>query len=135
MADHIIILPSKIEDVGTSWAPVVLLLTALAATMAVYTLVTGLILFKIIKVFLEVRPTLALTSSAENPKLQHIIFIIIESGMALFAIHLVRIVLTVLIAVQPYYDLNGIQAATAMPFVIASNQMLNVIIDSVLFYF
>ena len=70
-------------------------LTALAATMAVNTLVTGLIVFKILKVFLEVKGTLgSFTSAAGRPNYQRIAFIIIESGMALFATHLVRIVVT-----------------------------------------
>ena len=61
--------------------------------MVVNALVTGLILivFNIIKVFLgnkvtSVEPALGSLSSTGGPKLQHIIFIIIESGMALFAI-------------------------------------------------
>ena len=67
--------------------------------MAVNALVTGLIVFKILKVFLEVRATSveqtlgSLLNSTGGPKLRHITFIIIESGMALFAIQLARVVI------------------------------------------
>jgi hypothetical protein len=65
----------------------------------VNTLVTGLIAFKILKVFLEVK---ANTTTVERTlpvgttggtKLRHVIFIIIESGMALLAVQLGRFVL------------------------------------------
>ena len=67
--------------------------TALTASMAVNALVTGLIVFKILKVFLEVSPILAeLTlDSTGGSKLRHIIFVIIESGMMLFAIQVIRL--------------------------------------------
>jgi len=75
-----------------------MVLTSFALSMAVNTLVTGLIVFRIFKVFLEIK---AATTSVERTlgttggsKLQHVIFIIIESGMALLAVQLVRIVLS-----------------------------------------
>ena len=73
-------------------------ITALTSSMAVNALVTGLIVFKILKVFLEVNPifeklTLGSTGATE---LRHIIFVIIESGMALFAIQLIRLVISFL---------------------------------------
>ena len=111
------------------------MLTALTASMVVNALVTGLIVFKILKVFLEVKPTsvertLGLLSSTGGPKLRHIIFIIIESGMALFSIQLVRLVITSL-------DQNDFSTPssliTAMNFVIPIHQALNVIIRSVHF--
>ena len=76
-----------------------LTLTDLATFMVVNALMTGLIVFKILKVFLEYKPSsverkLGSLSSTEGTKLHHIIFIIIESGMALFAIQLVRVVLS-----------------------------------------
>ena len=101
--------------------------------MAVNTLVTGLIVFKILMVFLEVKAAVtrspAVSSveralgSTRGTKLRHIIFIIIESGMALFAIQLVRILL---LAVQSYNPLQ---------LVLGIHQMFNVIIRSVYFYF
>ena len=70
--------------------------------MVVNSLVTGLIVFKILKVFLEVKATLVgrmgLTGST---KLRHVIFVIIESGIALFSIQLVRITLCNLPSLSP----------------------------------
>ena len=105
--------------------------------MVVNALVTGLIVFKILKVFLEVKPTsvertLGSLGSTRGPKLRHIIFIIIESGMTLFAIQLVRVVITCL---------NQSLAGPSRSLRIAGNvvipiyQALNVIIRSVHFYF
>ena len=98
--------------------------------MAVNTLVTSLIVFKILKVFSEVKQTLgSFTSAAGRPNYQHIAFIIIESGMALFAAHLGRIVLTPLAEVN---QSSGILIAYIL--VVSFHQMLNVIIRSVHFY-
>ena len=106
------------------------------ASMVVNALVTGLIVFKILKVFLElkatsVEQTLGSLTSTGGPKLRHIIFIIIESGMALFAIQLVRVVIS---------GLNQFEAGPAPPsllnsmsVVIPIHQILNVIIRSVYF--
>ena len=102
--------------------------------MAVNTLMTGLIVFKILKVFLEVNA--AVTSvertlgSTGGTKLRQIIFIIIESGMALFAIQLVRIVLYILSI--PGVS-NNFQISSYL--VMGIHQMFNVIIKSVHFYF
>ena len=111
-------------------------LIALAATMAVNTLMTGLIAFKILKTFSEVKGTLgSFSSAAGRPNYQHIAFIIIESGMALFATHLVRIVFTLLLATEHYSILDtGFTYEVAFPFIVSFHQMLNVIISSVLFY-
>ena len=112
-----------------------LTLTALTASMVVNALVTGLIVFKILKVFLEVKPTsvertLGLLSSTGSPKLRHIIFIIIESGMALFSIQLVRLVIT---SLDQNDFLTPSSLITAINFVIPIHQALNVIIRSVHF--
>ena len=111
-------------------------LTGLAASMVVNALATGLIVFKILTVFLEIKATsaeqtLGSLSSTGGPKLQHILFIIIESGMALFAVQLVRVVITSLSVVD-----SGVQALSlknALDVVIAIHEMLNVIIRSVPF--
>ena len=89
--------------------------------MAVNTLMTGMIVFRLLKAT-GVKPTSVerTLGSTEGNKFRHIMFIIIESGMALFAIQLVRLVLA-LIPVQPFLDI-------AEDFVIVINQMLNVII-------
>ena len=99
--------------------------------MAVNTLVTGLIVYKILQVFLEVKATVTSVEqtlgSAGGTKLRQIIFIIIESGMALFAIQLVRVVLYILGVQSSNIDIDSF-------FVIGIHQMFNVIIKSVHFY-
>jgi hypothetical protein len=94
--------------------------------MAVNTLVTGLIVFKILMVFLEVKATSVERTLGifGGTKLRHII---IESGMALFAIQLVPVVLSIL-------PVQSAQPDT-LDSVIFINQMFNVIIRSVHFYF
>ena len=105
--------------------------------MAVNTLVTGLIVFKILEVFLEVKATVAVTlverplGSTGGTKLRHVIFIMIESGMALFAIQLVRVVLSILADQGVLMLSNGAQ--NSLYLVIGIHQMFNVIIRSVSF--
>ena len=96
-----------------------LMITSFALSMAVNALVTTLIVFKILKVFLEVKPALG-SVATEGTKLRSVIFIIIESGMALFAIQLVRVVLSCL-------ELNE-STVLAFGSTIGINQMFNVII-------
>ena len=93
--------------------------------MTVNALMTGMIVFRILKAT-GVRPTSVerILGSAEGNKFRHIMFIIIESGMALFAIQLVRIVLSFVSV--PVEQIPILQAA--FDFVAALNQMLNVII-------
>ena len=89
--------------------------------MTVNTLVTGLIVFKILKVSLQVKGSLV--GSTGGTKFQHILFVIIESGMTLFAIQLILLVLYVVQSVDQKY----------LNFVISTNEMFNVIIRSVHF--
>jgi hypothetical protein len=110
-----------------------LLLTSYAVSIAVNTLVTGLIVFRIIKVFLEIK---AATTSIERTlgttggtKLRNVIFIIIESGMTLLAVQLVRFVLSTL----PSQLLASTTVAYELS--IGINEMFNVIIRAVHFYF
>ena len=106
-----------------SYWPNTLYTTGLAASMAVNTLVTGMIVFRILKAT-GVKPTLVerTLGSTEGSKFRHIMFIIIESGMALFAIQLVRIVTSFMSADQePFLEV-------VEDLVITINQMLNVII-------
>jgi len=127
------------ENSSPAWSNTTFL-TTLALTMAVNILVTGLIVFKILKVFMEVKATSvertlgSLSSTAGNPKLQHIIFIIIESGMALFAIQLVRIVLTSILISLPT-DSNPdviIGLGNALNYVISFHEMLNGIAPTII---
>ena len=70
-----------------------------AMAMAVNALVMGLIVFRILRVFLEVKGTSCsverTSDSIGGTALRHIIFVIIESGMALFASQLVHAILVV----------------------------------------
>ena len=95
--------------------------------MAVNALVTGMIVFRILKVT-GARPS---TLTGGN-KFRHIMFIIIESGMALLAIQLVRVVLAsigIQVEQGPYFP-------DAYDIVVGINQMLNVnIMISIHFYF
>ena len=124
------------EIFTTAW-DVTLNVVALILSMVVNALMTGLIVFKIHKMFSEaqVEVKAAITSQTSGSadgvtKLlsRHImiIFIIVESGMALFAIQLVRVVLSILPTTSMPNSLN---------LMIGINQMLNVIIRSVRFYF
>ena len=113
----------------TSWSNA-LGLASLIASMIVNALATGLIVFRIFKVFREVKDV---TTSDEKSlgvtggrKLHSIIFIIIESGMALFAIQLARVVLAAIM-------LNG-NSEINVPYslIVPIHEMLNVIISSVI---
>ena len=110
---------------GASYWPNTLFITGFAASMAVNALMTGMIVFRILKAT-GVKPTSVerTLGSTECNKFRHIMFIIIESGMALFAIQLVRIVLlfiSVPVEQQPFL-------LAAIDLVTVINQMLNVII-------
>ena len=105
-------------------------ISGLVASMVVNAMVTGSIVFKILTVFLEVKAVMTSVErtlgSTGGSKLRHIIFVIIESGMALFAIQLIRLVFSFL-PVEPAPDIND--------YWISIHQMFNVIIRSVSFFF
>ena len=126
------------QFITVSWGNT-LTLTCLAATMVVNTLVTGLIVFRIFKVYLEVKRLrseatsferrVSSLSSTGGAKFQHIMFVIIESGMALLAIQLVRVVLQCLQLALP----TSTSIMITLNSVISIHEMLNVIIKSVHF--
>ena len=76
--------------------------------------------------YLEVKPTMVerTLGSTGDTKFQHVIFVIIESGMALFIIQLVRVVLVAL-PVQ-----LTVPAIEGLNLVVGIHQMFNVIIRS-----
>ena len=91
-----------------------LIMAGLTLSMTVNALVTGLITFRIFKVFQDVKTatgddqTLGVTSGST---LHRVIFIIIESGMALFSIQLTRLVAIIAItdaATDVYYLISGV---------------------------
>jgi hypothetical protein len=93
--------------------------------MAVNALVTGLIVFKILKVFLEIKDvTTSVERSSDTTggtKLRHVIFIIIESGMALLAVQLARSVIYIL-------NLSSDSGVIAYEMFTVISEMFNVII-------
>ena len=98
--------------------------------MAVNGLVTGLIVFRILKVFLEVKAAStsverSLLGSAGGTKFQHVIFVIIESGMTLLVIQLVRMLLWVVV---PGGQTSYGPVSSALEYVLVIGEMLNVII-------
>ena len=100
-------------------------LTSIVMSLAVNALVTGLIAFKIFKVYQEVKPLYDHPfGGTGGSKLLPIIFIIIESGLALFSIQLAWLVVNMfqtqvaLIAAQP---------------ILSIQRMLNVTISSAIF--
>jgi len=115
-----------------------LVFTPLAAMMLVNALVTGLIVFKILKVFLQVKATQASTSVkgiTGGTTLRHIIFVIIESGMALFAVQLIQLLFDSLPDDTLYKNTSQYLAyLVAYDLVGVINFTLIVIIRSVHFY-
>ena len=111
---------------GASYWPNAVFITGLVASMGVNALMTGMIAFRIILKATGVIPTSVerTLGSTEGNKFRHIMFIVIESGMALFAIQLVRVVLAFISV--PAEQAPFLQDAE--DFVVVINQMLNVII-------
>ena len=103
-----------------------------AFSMAVNALVTGLIVYRIFKAFRKVQQN---STSAEKSlgvtfiggrKYRSVIFVIIESGIALFAIQLLRVILS-----TPAFA-HSISIEVTRFFVVAIHEMLNVIITLVI---
>jgi hypothetical protein len=95
-------------------------------TMTVNPVVTGLIVFKIFKVFTKVKPTpdeKTLGATCHGSKLLLIMFVIIESGMILFAIQIIQVVLTIV---------PNDPADVGFHLAIGIHEMLNVIIRFVI---
>ena len=94
-------------------------ITSLALSLTLNAAVTGIIMFRILKVYRQVRSSSCsdqtLSSGVHNPALRSIIFAIIESGMVLFAVQLIRIVLYLL-------------QLDAYEIMVGTNEMFNVII-------
>jgi len=89
-----------------------LLIASLALSMIVNALVMCLIVFKIFKVFREVKFTTTLDEKslgiAGGSKLWSIMFVIIESAMALFSIQLARVVVSTSLGTTAAFDAFGL---------------------------
>jgi len=98
-------------------------LTSLAMSLTVNAFVTGLIVLRILKVSRDFVPTVGdqtvgIIGEAEA-KVRSIIFIMIESGMAMFAIQLIRVILVIL-------------QLDALDVIIGINQMFNGITPTII---
>ena len=103
-----------------------LVMTGLTLSMTVNALVTGLIVFRIFRVFCQVKTGTAddqILGVTGGSTLRYIIFILIESGMALFSIQLVRLVVSIVTTDSAYNAYN---------LILGIHEMLNVIIRSVI---
>ena len=103
-----------------------LVMVGLALSMTVNALVTGLIVFRIFKVFQGVKTGTAddqMLGVTGGSKLRRVIFIIIESGITLFAMQLARLVVTIM-TTDAAYD--------AYFLIVGIHEILNVIIRSVI---
>jgi hypothetical protein len=101
--------------------------------MTVNALVTGLIVFKILKIFREVRVTSdkGALSRTGGAQIWSIIFIMIESGMVLIFIQLARVVVSIVItdAARDAFELlagihqifNVITISVSVPFYFTDN--------------
>ena len=114
-------------------------LTSLVLSIFVNALVSGLIVFRILKVFLEVSRTQVDRTSVErtlastgDTALRHVLFVIIESGVALLVVQLVRTIIGNVYVQPGTTEYSNITAAFYM--VSGINEMFNVIIRSVRFY-
>ena len=90
--------------------------------MTVNALVTGLIVFRIFKVLQEVKTSTAddqILGVTGGSRLRRVIFIIIESGMALFSIQLARLLVSIIGNTDAAYD--------AFYLIASIHEMLNVI--------
>ena len=113
-------------------------MTSLAATMVVNCLVTTLIVFKILRVFLDLKAASTTTSdegslvSTRGTKLyRNILFVIIESGMMLLVVQVLRVVLFAI-------EFNAVTPGpvyVALNYFMAFGEMCNVIKRSCLFLF
>ena len=101
--------------------------TSFVLSMIVNALVMGLIVFRIIKVFREVNSTSdeRLLGTAGGSTLRSTIFVLVESGMILFSIQLVRLVFVSLLnwAGSPV-------VLKAYPLIVVIHEVFNVIIRS-----
>ena len=106
------------------WANI-LFLIGIMLSMTVNALVTGLIVFRIFKVFQEVKACTAndqCLGVTGGSTLRRVIFILIESGMALFAIQLARLLVSIavkILATDASYNVYAL--------IIPIHEMLNVI--------
>jgi len=121
--------PSIVQDqfLVPAWSNI-LVMTSLTLSMTVNALVTGLIVSRIFKVFQEVKISMADNQSlwgTGGRTLQRVIFIMIESGMALFSIQLARLVVNIV-------SLDGVDDSGFFVIIVSIHQMLNGITPTII---
>ena len=119
------------QPLAPDWSNM-LTITGLAISMVVNALVMSLIILRVFKVFREVKTTSdeqILGPKAGGSTLRPIIFVLIESGMLLFSIQLVRLVTGILACWT-----DNVGADYAYPLIPGIHGMLNVSIRSDIFY-
>ena len=103
--------------------------------MTVNALMTGLIVFRIFKVFREVKTTVddQILGMTGGSKLRRIIFVLTESGIVLFFIQIAQLVLSVITGTDTAHGTAEGAAGEAYALIgpLGQFQMLNVIIISV----
>jgi hypothetical protein len=129
IAGNFILSADSNDIVSTTWSTNVDT-ASLVMSMTSNALVTGLIVFRIFEVFREVKGTITSAlyekssslGAADGGKLRYIMFVIIESGMALFSIQLARVVCT---ALRLSTAGNG-SDLDAFNIIVVTHEMLNV---------
>jgi len=103
----------------------ILTVTGLVLSMSVNALVTGLIVFRIFKVFREVKTTAddKMLGATGGSTLRRVIFMLIESGMALFSVQLARLVVVIV---------HTNAGNKALQLIIALHDMFNGIIPTII---
>ena len=105
---------------------------SLVMSMSVNALVTGLIVFRIFKVFREVKANTTLDEKslgvAGGRTIRRVMFVMIESGMALFSIQLARVMST---ALRTSVSTNGL--LDVYNYTVNFHEMLNVIKNNIHF--
>ncbi|KAF8811378.1 hypothetical protein BYT27DRAFT_7070094, partial [Phlegmacium glaucopus] len=101
-------------------------LAGVAVSMTVNALVTFLIVFKIFKVYHEVKSATddKILGGTGGSKIRTVIFIVIESGMVLFSIQLARLVATIFLTTDAGLD--------SFYIIISIHQMLNGITPTII---
>ena len=111
------------------WNPIMTVI-GLAVSMIVNALVTGLLVFRILKVFREVKATSdeRVLGAVNGSALRRVIFILIESGMVLFSVQLVRLLTVCLTLWATRINNDGVYGVYNLLYGI--HKMLNVSIES-----
>lgn len=90
-------------------------------SMIVNAMVMSLIVFRILRVFQEIKSEERILGTTSGGTLRSIIFVLVESGMILFSIQLARLVVAGFVA-----RTNSVDATNTYSLIIGIHEMLNV---------